>query len=326
LGRLICVTGVSGSGKSTLVRDILYRGLRRIKYEDKGFVGNHDEILGHEEIERVIEVDQTPIGKTPRSIPATYVGFYPDLRNLYAMMPEAKVRGYGASRFSFNLEGGRCEKCVGQGRLKIEMSFLPEVYVLCDECHGTRFNEETLEVTFKGKTIANILSMTIEEGVHFFENIPKIHEPLKLLNEMGLGYLELGQSSPTLSGGEAQRIKLSHELIKRSRGKTLYVLDEPTTGLHFADIEKLMKVIQKLVNLGNTVVVIEHNLDVISQADYIIDLGPEGGEQGGSIVAKGSPREIVQNAHTSYTAQYLKNYLSGNLKMSFKNEPVKTRR
>lgn len=310
IGRLVCVTGVSGSGKSTLVRDILYRALRKIKYQDEGWVGNHVEILGHEAIERVIEVDQTPIGKTPRSIPATYVGFYPDMRELFVMMPEAKIRGYNASRFSFNLEGGRCEKCQGQGRLKIEMSFLPEVYVVCDECHGKRFNEETLEVTFKGKNIAEILAMSIQEGAKFFENIPKIHEPLKLLDEMGLGYLELGQPSPTLSGGEAQRLKLAHELIKRSRGKTLYILDEPTTGLHFADIEKLMKILQKLVDLGNTVILIEHNLDVIRQSDFILDLGPEGGAEGGQIVVQGSVREVLKNEVESYTAKYLKEAVS----------------
>ncbi|MBI1883734.1 MAG: excinuclease ABC subunit UvrA [Chlamydiae bacterium] len=304
LGRLVCVTGVSGSGKSTLVRDVLYQGLRRMKDESPVWVGAHDKILGHEKIERVIEVDQTPIGKTPRSIPATYVGFYPYLRELYAMMPEAKVRGYSPARFSFNLVGGRCEKCGGQGRIKIEMSFLPEVYVVCDDCHGARFNPETLEVSFKGKTIAEVLGMTLEEAVSFFENIPKIHDPLKLLNELGLGYLELGQPSPTLSGGEAQRIKLAYELIKRNRGKTLYILDEPTTGLHFADIEKLMKILQKLVDLGNTVLVIEHNLDLIRQSDYILDLGPEGGAGGGRIVAQGSPLEVM-GAKESYTGRYL---------------------
>ncbi len=314
LGRLICVTGVSGSGKSTLIRDILYRGLRKIKYEgEQGVVGAHGEIVGHEPIERVIEVDQTPIGKTPRSIPSTYVGFYPDLRDLFVMMPEAKVRGYNASRFSFNLEGGRCDKCKGQGRIKIEMSFLPEVYVLCDECHGARFNQETLEVTFKGKNISEILAMTIQEGSQFFENIPKICDPLKLLDEMGLGYLELGQPSPTLSGGEAQRIKLAHELIKKNRGKTLYILDEPTTGLHFADIEKLMKILQCLVDLGNTVILIEHNLDVIRQSDHIIDLGPEGGEGGGRIVAQGSPTQIIENGVESYTAKYLQKIIGRKL-------------
>jgi len=308
LGRFICVTGVSGSGKSTLIRDILYRSLRKLKYQESGFIGKYQEMIGHDLIERVIEVDQSPIGKTPRSIPATYVGFYPELRTIFTMMPEAKVRGYSASRFSFNLEGGRCEKCLGQGRLRIEMSFLPEVYVLCDECQGGRFNRETLEVLFKGKNIADVLRMTIEEAVPFFQNIPKICDPLKLLEEMGLGYLELGQPSPTLSGGEAQRIKLAHELIKKNRGKTIYILDEPTTGLHFADIEKLMKILQKLVDLGNTVVIIEHNLDVISQADHVIDLGPEGGEKGGEIVAQGPPEEIL-NCEKSHTARFLKEFM-----------------
>ncbi|MBI1871427.1 MAG: excinuclease ABC subunit UvrA [Chlamydiae bacterium] len=320
LGRLVCVTGVSGSGKSTLVRDILYRALRKIKYEDATPIGKYEEILGHEGIERVIEVDQTPIGKTPRSIPATYAGFYPEIRELYERMPEAKVRGYSAKRFTFNLEGGRCEKCKGQGRLKIEMNFLPEVYVSCDDCHGARFNQETLEVLFKGKNIAEVLAMTVEEAVQFFESIPKIYKPLKLLNELGLGYIELGQPSPTLSGGEAQRIKLAYELIKRNRGKTLYVLDEPTTGLHFADIERLMKILQKLVDLGNTVVLIEHNLDVIRQVDMIIDLGPEGGERGGFVVAEGSPQEIIQQAKISYTAKYLKQFLEGNLFKKIKNQ------
>jgi excinuclease ABC subunit A len=307
--RLIVVTGVSGSGKSTLVKETLYAGIKKHLNSFHGPVGAHDRITGADQFSRAAEIDQTPIGKTPRSTPATYIGFYADIRNLFAQVPEAQIRGFTASRFSFNVSGGRCEKCSGQGKIKMEMSFLPDVYVACDVCRGARFNEETRSVLLKGKTISQVLDMTVEEACDFFAAFPSTCRPLKLLQRMGLGYLTLGQQSPTLSGGEAQRIKIAYELSKTAQGRTIYILDEPTTGLHLADIDKLMDVLHDLVDLGNTMVIIEHNLEVIRQADYIIDLGPEGGDKGGFVVASGSPQEVIKQTGTSYTARYLSQYL-----------------
>jgi len=310
LGVFICVTGVSGSGKSTLINHILLRGLKRHLYQSREKPGVHKNILGISQIDKVIEIDQSPIGKTPRSNPATYTGAFDLIRKLFAMTREAKIRGYTAGRFSFNVKGGRCESCRGQGTKKIEMHFLPDVYVTCQDCKGTRYNPETLQITYKGKNIADVLDMRIEDSVEFFANFPTIVRVLKTLTDVGLGYVQLGQSSTTLSGGEAQRVKLSAELGKASTGHTLYLLDEPTTGLHFADIHNLLGVLQKLVDLGNTVLVIEHNLDVIKTADYIIDLGPEGGDAGGTIVAAGPPAEIVK-VPGSYTGRFLKAKLQG---------------
>ena len=310
-GRLTVVTGVSGSGKTTLVRETLYRGLRRKLGQYFGGAAPHRDIEGAGLVRRVLEIDQSPIGKTPRSVPATYVGFYDDIRRLYALTPDARMRGFEASRFSFNVSGGRCEKCSGQGKLKIVMSFLPDMYVDCDECRGMRFSEETLQILFKGKSIAQVLAMTVEEACDFFGGFSAIHRPLSILQRMGLGYLHLGQPSPTLSGGEAQRIKIAAELCKADHGSTLYVLDEPTTGLHPADIARLMAVLQELVDVGNTVVIIEHNLDVISLADNVIDLGPGGGGSGGSIVAEGPPAEIARGDFPeSLTARYLRGHLA----------------
>jgi len=309
VSRLTVVTGVSGSGKSTLVKDILYRGLRRA-LQGGGWVGEHDEIRGAEAIDRVVEVDQTPIGKTPRSIPASYVGFLDAIRTFYAGTVEARMAGYGPGRFSFNVKGGRCEKCAGQGRIKMEMSFLPDVYVHCEGCGGSRYNAETLSITYRGKNISQVLSMTVAEAVDLFRPLQAIYRPLSLLNDIGLGYLTLGQPSNTLSGGEAQRIKLAYELAKPSRGNTLYVLDEPTTGLHLADIEKLVRVLQLLVDQGNTIVVIEHNLEVIGAADCLVDLGPEGGDPGGRLVAWGSPAELLGNPpSSSHTLRFLAEHL-----------------
>jgi excinuclease ABC subunit A len=311
LGMWTCVTGISGSGKSTLVRDVIYKGLKAKLGQFAGRPGAHKEIAGWQALERVCEVDQTPIGKTPRSVPASYVGLLDEIRKLYAMAPEARLRGYTPSRFSFNVKGGRCEECAGQGKIRKEMNFLPDVFVDCDACGGARFNEETLSIRYNEKNIADVFRMTVEEGVPFFSAFQKIARPLKILDDIGMGYITLGQSSNTLSGGEAQRIKLAYELCKESRGKTLYVLDEPTTGLHFADVEKLIHILHRLVGMGNTVITIEHNLDIIKEADYLVDLGPEGGEQGGYVVACGSPLEVIQDGKQSYTARFLRAYLNG---------------
>lgn len=307
-GKLVLVTGVSGSGKSSLVNEILYKGGSRITNRTHAAPGKHREIKGIENFDKVIDIDQSPIGKTPRSNPATYTGMFTHIRNLFAEMPEAKARGFNAGRFSFNVKGGRCEHCSGDGIIKVEMNFLPDVFVPCEECGGARYNRETLEVKYKGKSISEVLDMTVSEALEFFENQPSISRYLKTLDDVGLGYISLGQPSTQLSGGEAQRIKLATELSKRSTGRTLYILDEPTTGLHFADVEKLTYVLDRLVDEGNTVVVIEHNLDVIKRADYIIDLGPEGGDGGGTIVATGTPEEIAA-CPESYTGQYLKRLL-----------------
>lgn len=307
-GKLVLVTGVSGSGKSSLVNEILYKGVSRITNRTHAAPGKHREIKGIENFDKVIDIDQSPIGKTPRSNPATYTGMFTHIRNLFAEMPEAKARGFNAGRFSFNVKGGRCEHCSGDGIIKVEMNFLPDVFVPCEECGGARYNRETLEVKYKGKSISEVLDMTVSEALEFFENQPSISRYLKTLDDVGLGYISLGQPSTQLSGGEAQRIKLATELSKRSTGRTLYILDEPTTGLHFADVEKLIYVLDRLVDEGNTVVVIEHNLDVIKRADYIIDLGPEGGDGGGTIVATGTPEEIAA-CPESYTGQYLKRLL-----------------
>ncbi|MDO8638427.1 MAG: excinuclease ABC subunit UvrA [Candidatus Daviesbacteria bacterium] len=304
LGKFIAITGVSGSGKSTLINDILFKSLASKFYHSKDRAGLHKEILGTENIDKVVLVDQSPIGRTPRSNPATYTGAFTFIRDLLANSPEAKVRGYGPGRFSFNVKGGRCEVCEGEGQIKIEMQFLADVYVTCESCNGKRYNREALEITFKEKNIAEILEMTVEEALKFFANIPQIKNKLAVLNEVGLGYIRLGQPAPTLSGGEAQRIKLSSELSKRQTGKTLYILDEPTTGLHFADIERLLTILRKLVNYGNTVIIIEHNLDVIKNTDWIIDLGPEGGEGGGKVIAQGTPKDLSSNKN-SITGHYL---------------------
>ncbi|MGA8029171.1 MAG: excinuclease ABC subunit UvrA [Bryobacteraceae bacterium] len=305
LGTFIVVTGVSGSGKSTLVHDILYRALAKEVYGSIAEPGAHDAILGLENIDKVIEIDQSPIGRTPRSNPATYTGLFTPIRELYAMLPESRERGYKAGRFSFNVKGGRCEACQGDGLKRIEMNFLPDVYVTCDVCRGRRYNLETLQVKYKGKSIADLLESTVDEAVEVLANIPQIQAKLKTLAEVGLGYVHLGQSSTTLSGGEAQRIKLAKELSKRQTGRTFYLLDEPTTGLHFEDVRHLLDVLQRLVDLGNTVLVIEHHLDVIKSADYLIDLGPEGGEQGGYLVAAGTPEEIMESP-SSHTAHALR--------------------
>jgi len=309
LGLFVAVTGVSGSGKSTLVNEILYKRLSQELHRSKAKPGAHEAIEGLEFIDKVIEIDQSPIGRTPRSNPATYTGAFDGIRELFAMTAEAKIRGYKPGRFSFNVKGGRCEACKGDGILKIEMHFLPDVYVPCEVCKGKRYGRETLEVKYKGKSIADVLDMQVEEAVEFFKNVPKIHRRLQTLYDVGLGYIKLGQPATTLSGGEAQRVKLATELSRRSNGRTVYLLDEPTTGLHFEDIRKLLAVLQRLVDAGDTVVVIEHNLDVIKTADYIIDLGPEGGQRGGTVVAQGTPEEVAQ-VEGSYTGQFLRRILA----------------
>lgn len=308
LGEFVCVTGVSGSGKSSLVNEIIYKCLAEELNGAKRFPGKHKEMLGIENLDKVINIDQSPIGRTPRSNPATYTGVFNDIRELFAMTSDAKSRGYTASRFSFNVKGGRCETCQGDGIMKIEMHFLPDIFVPCEVCHGARYNRETLEVKYKGKSIYDVLEMTVEEAVNFFSAVPKIHKKLSTLFEVGLGYVKLGQSATTLSGGEAQRVKLATELAKPATGRTIYILDEPTTGLHTADVHRLIEVLQKLVDKGNTVLVIEHNLDVIKTADYVIDLGPDGGDKGGNIVATGTPENVAKETH-SYTGQYLKKVL-----------------
>ncbi len=310
LGKFICVTGVSGSGKSSLINEILYKGVASKLYHSKDKAGKHSEIQGIEFIDKVIDINQSPIGRTPRSNPATYTGVFTPIRDLFASLPEAKMRGYEKGRFSFNVRGGRCEACSGDGIIKIEMHFLPDIYVPCEVCHGKRYNRETLEVKFKGKSIFDVLDMTVSQALKFFENQPSIYRKLRTLKQVGLGYIRLGQPSTQLSGGEAQRIKLAEQLSKRSTGKTLYILDEPTTGLHFDDVAKLLKVLDELTDSGNTVVVIEHNLDVIKRADYVIDIGPEGGDRGGKVVATGTPEELVKKEKKSYTGQWLKKTLS----------------
>ncbi|HYD30870.1 MAG TPA: excinuclease ABC subunit UvrA [Azospirillaceae bacterium] len=310
LGTFTCVTGVSGGGKSTLVIETLYKALARRLMGAREHPAEHDAINGLEFLDKIVDIDQSPIGRTPRSNPATYTGAFTPIRDWFAGMPEAKARGYGPGRFSFNVKGGRCEACQGDGVIKIEMHFLPDVYVTCDVCHGKRYNRETLEIKFKDKTIADVLDMTVEEGADFFKAVPSIHDKLEMLSRVGLSYIHIGQAATTLSGGEAQRVKLAKELSRRATGKTLYILDEPTTGLHFADVDKLLEVLHALVDQGNTVVVIEHNLEVIKTADWIIDLGPEGGSGGGEIVTEGIPEDIIEAAR-SYTGQYLAPYLEG---------------
>ena len=304
LGIMTVVTGVSGSGKSSLVNEILYKHLAKSLNRARIIAGDHDGIDGLENLDKVIAIDQSPIGRTPRSNPATYTGVFDMIRALFAGTPDAKAKGYNKGRFSFNVKGGRCEACGGDGILKIEMHFLPDVYVPCEVCHGKRYNRETLEVRYKGKNIYDVLDMTVEEAVTFFENVPSIRRKIQTLYDVGLGYVKLGQPSTELSGGEAQRIKLATELSRKSTGKTIYILDEPTTGLHFEDVSKLNAILHQLVEGGNTVVVIEHNLDVIKTADYIIDMGPEGGDGGGTVVATGTPEEVAE-IHSSYTGYYV---------------------
>ena len=309
LGVLTCITGVSGSGKSSLTNEILYKHLARDLNRARCIPGKHDGIEGIEQLDKVIDIDQSPIGRTPRSNPATYTGVFDMIRDLFAGTPDAKERGYKKGRFSFNVKGGRCEACSGDGIIKIEMHFLPDVYVPCEVCEGRRYNRETLEVKYKGKSIYDVLDMTVEEALDFFKNVPTIHRKIQTLYDVGLSYVKLGQPSTELSGGEAQRVKLATELSKKSTGRTIYILDEPTTGLHFADVHKLTEILHRLAEGGNTVVVIEHNLDVIKTADYIIDMGPEGGAGGGTVIAQGTPEEVAK-IKNSYTGQYVKKYLN----------------
>ncbi len=304
LGTLTCVTGVSGSGKSTLVNEVLFKAVANRLHRARQRPGAHAAVVGIDQLDKIIQVDQSPIGRTPRSNPATYTGLFDVIRDLFSKTQEARVRGYKPGRFSFNVKGGRCEVCRGDGQIKIEMHFLPDVYVPCEQCHGKRYNRETLEVRFKSKTIADVLDMPIEEALEFFAHIPKIRRRLETLNAVGLGYMRLGQPATTLSGGEAQRVKLATELSKVATGRTLYILDEPTTGLHFADVQRLLDVLRRLVEAGNSVIVIEHNLDVIKTADRIIDMGPEGGEEGGTVVAAGTPEQVA-GTPGSYTGRFL---------------------
>jgi excinuclease ABC subunit A len=299
LGRFVAVTGVSGSGKSTLVNDILYKSLARQIYKAGDEPGEHSRIEGTNHVDKVIEIDQSPIGRTPRSNPATYTGLFTFIRELFAMVPEAKARGFKPGRFSFNVKGGRCEACQGDGVIAIEMHFLPNVYVTCEQCKGRRYNRETLDVKYRGKSIAEVLELTVDQALPLLENFPPLATKLRTLQSVGLGYIELGQSATTLSGGEAQRVKLSRELSKRGTGRTLYILDEPTTGLHFEDVRKLLDVLMRLVDQGNTVVVIEHNLDVIKSADWLVDLGPEGGSGGGRVIAQGTPEQVAKSAESA---------------------------
>jgi len=308
LGKFVCITGVSGSGKSTLLVDVLYNALARQLMGAHTQAGAYQRIEGTENLDKIINIDQSPIGRTPRSNPATYTGVFDDIRDLFASMPEAKMRGYTKGRFSFNVKGGRCEACQGQGELRIEMQFLPDVYVPCEVCHGKRYNHETLQVRFKDLNIADVLDLSVDQALELFSAFPRIQRRLETLQAVGLGYIRLGQSAPTLSGGEAQRVKLAKELSRRATGSTLYVLDEPSVGLHAADVHRLIEVLQSLVDAGNTVVVIEHNLDIIKVADWIIDLGPEGGEKGGELVAEGTPEQLC-GSPASYTGQYLQKYV-----------------
>ena len=308
LGMLVCVTGVSGSGKSTLIDDILYRSLAQLFYRSKDRPGKSDGIDGIENVDKVVNIDQSPIGRTPRSNPATYTGCFTPIRELFATVPEARTRGYKPGRFSFNVKGGRCEACTGDGHITIEMQFLPDVTVPCEVCHGKRYNREALEIEFKGKSIADVLDMTVTEALEFFVNIPRVRSKLQTMYDVGLGYIRLGQPAPQLSGGEAQRVKLSTELSKRATGKTLYILDEPTTGLSFEDCSHLLGVLHQLVDAGNTVALIEHHLDLIKSADWIIDLGPGAGDKGGYLIAEGTPEQVARMDH-SYTGQYLRSYL-----------------
>jgi len=322
LGTFTCVTGVSGSGKSSLTIDTLYAGAARVLNGARIVCGPCDGIDGLANLDKVIDIDQSPIGRTPRSNPATYTGAFTQIRDWFAGLPESQARGYKPGRFSFNVKGGRCEVCRGDGQIKIEMHFLPDVYVPCEQCHGKRYNRETLEVRFKGKNIGDVLEMSVEEALEFFENVPKIARRLRTLHDVGLDYIRLGQPATTLSGGEAQRVKLATELSKVATGDTLYILDEPTTGLHFADVQRLLDVLGRLVDAGNTVVVIEHNLDVIKTADRLIDLGPEGGEEGGEVVATGTPEEVAA-VEGSYTGRFLAGLLeAAKPKRSRKREPV----
>ncbi|MFN2194858.1 MAG: excinuclease ABC subunit UvrA, partial [Anaerolineales bacterium] len=309
LARLVCITGVSGSGKSTLMVEILYKALARELNRARTLPGGYDRIEGIEYLDKVINIDQSPIGRTPRSNPGTYTGLFDHIRKLFAEMPESKVRGYKAGRFSFNVRGGRCEACQGQGQLRIEMQFLPDVYVPCEVCHGSRYNRETLQVRFKGYNIAEVLDMTVDQALEVFEAFPAMLSRLQTLQDVGLGYIRIGQPAPTLSGGEAQRVKLARELSKRATGHTLYVLDEPSVGLHAADVHKLIEVLQRLVDAGNTVLIIEHNLDIIKTADYLIDLGPEGGDGGGRVIATGTPEQVAE-VPESFTGQYLRPVLA----------------
>ncbi len=305
LGEFVVITGVSGSGKSTLITDILYRKLAHTFFRAHDKPGAHDAIEGLEHLDKVIDIDQSPIGRTPRSNPATYTNAFTGIRDLFAQVPDSKMRGYQAGRFSFNVKGGRCEACKGEGIVKIEMNFLPDVYVPCDVCKGKRYNREALEIHYKGKNIADVLNMTVEEAMTFFANVPSIYNKMKTLNDVGLGYMRLGQPATTLSGGEAQRVKLATELSRRGTGRTMYILDEPTTGLHFADVDRLLQVLQRLVDSGNTIVVIEHNMEVIKSADWIIDLGPAGGDAGGEIIAQGTPEMVAENER-SFTGHFLR--------------------